>query len=236
MNYFIEILKYIGPFIGVFIGWLLARKNETDKIRYDELRHIKKSLYLLLEIRNQLVLNARINRYIDTLTKQINLLIESEGSETLDPKMINELVKKLIPSLIGPNYQKDIKKQFKKSIERLSEINPTLAYRINGKQNIQDYIENWKDQFNKYFVINNIEDAKKTVEIIEPKLTNEIKNDVEEIIKKVASQIGKKELKIVENIIIEPDDEEITKNVEDYLNKMLKNLKEESSTSPLSKE
>ena len=236
MNYFIEILKYIGPFIGVFIGWLLARTNETDKIRYGELRHIKNSLYLLLEIRNQLVLNARINRYIDTLTKQINLLIESEGSETLDPKMINELVKKLIPSLIGPNYQKDIKKQFKKSIERLSEINPTLAYRINGKQNIQDYIENWKDQFNKYFVINNIEDAKKTVEIIEPKLTNEIKNDVEEIIKKVASQIGKKELKIVENIIIEPDDEEITKNVEDYLNKMLKNLKEESSTSPLSKE
>ncbi len=50
----IEILKYIGSLVGVFVGCLLAHKNENDKIKYSELRQLKRSLYVLLEIINSL--------------------------------------------------------------------------------------------------------------------------------------------------------------------------------------
>lgn len=58
----------------------------------------------------------------------------------------------LINSLIGENYLKDIKKQFMNSIDNLSEIDPLLAYRINGKQNIQDYLNSWEAESKKYFI------------------------------------------------------------------------------------
>ncbi len=222
MDYFIEILKYLGPFIGVLIGWLLTRKSETDKVKYSESKQVKRSLYVLLEIRNQLVVSKRIERFINALTKQLN---ESGlTDEALSSEQLNEFIKKILPSLIGESFQKDLKVQFAKCIDNLSEIDPILAYRINGKQNIQDYINSWENESNSLFEIENIEDFRNAMTHFKPKLINEIKSDLESIIQEIAALIGKGEIQYINGLIQEPEDQDIQADVNEYLEKMFQGL------------
>lgn len=220
MSNILDILKYIGPLLGVFIGSLLTRESQKKKIRYEELRQIKRCLYVFLEIRNQITLNKKIDKYIHILTDQINSQIETNESEQLNPDSLNELVKKLIPSLLGDNFHNDLKDQFRKCVDNLSEIDPLLAYRINGKQNIQDYIDTWEKKSSAYLGINNVKDVKRAVELFKPKLLEEIKTDIEKIIKDVSSLLGKKEQEKIGGILTDPKDEDIRKNTEKYLTRL----------------
>lgn len=220
MESIIEILKYIGPFIGVFIGWLLARKNMSDKIKYSELRQVKRSLYVLLEIRNQIVLTKRMDRYLGVLVKKVNLILRNHIDEKLESGQLMILFKQLLPSLIGESFQKDLKKQFGKCIDNLSEIDPILTYKINGKQNVQDYIQSWEDKTKGYLEFGSIEDIQNAVEYFKPTLIDEIKNDIESIIIEVARLINEKEVENVKKIIAEPEDSEIEIDIESYLEKV----------------
>lgn len=224
MDNFIELLKYIGPVIGVLIGWLLTRKSETDKIKYSEIRQVKRSLYVLLEIRNQLVFSKRLDRYMNVLTGKLNSKIESLIPEKIDANLFKSLLKQILPSLIGDNFQKDLKEQFKKCIDNLSKIDPLLAYRINGKQNIQDYIQSWENESKNYFEFESIEDIQNVLDHFKPKLIDEIKNDLEAIILEVAALINDKEVKNVRDLITEPEDAEIQKDIEEYLNRILEGI------------
>src|SRR5690606_11154324 len=105
-----------------FIGWLLTRKSETDKIRYNEVKQIKRSLFVLLEIRNQLVVSKRFDRYLTVITEQLNEKLKGHTDEIINPKQYSQLIKAIFPSLIGENFQKDLKQQFAKCIESLSEV------------------------------------------------------------------------------------------------------------------
>lgn len=224
MEYVIEILKYIGPFVGVFIGWLLTRKSETDKIRYNEVKQIKRSLFVLLEIRNQLVVSKRIDRYLTVITEQLNEKLKEHTDEKINPKQYGQLIKAILPSLIGENFQKDLKQQFSKCIESLSEIDPVLAYKLNGKQNIQDYISKWENESTNLFEFESFEEIQNVMALYKPKLVDEIKTDLETIIQDVAALIGSDEVKSINNLIEEPEDQEIQEDVKGYLDKMLKGI------------
>lgn len=224
MDYFIEILKYIGPFIGVFIGWLLTRKSETDKIRYNEIRQVKRSLYVLLEIRNQLIVSKRLDNYMKVITEQLNEKLKGITEEKFTPQQFSQLLKNILPSLIGESFQKDLKQQFSKCIESLSEVDPVLAYRLNGKQNIQDYISKWESESKSLFEFESIEDVQNVMDHYKPKLVDEIKSDLESIIQDIAALIGKDEVKNINDLIQEPEEQEIREDVKDYLDKMLKGI------------
>lgn len=75
MDYFIEILKYLAPFVGVLLGWLLTKKSDTDKIKYSDLRQLKRSLYVLLEIRNQLAVYKRTDLFMKAVTERLNQMV-----------------------------------------------------------------------------------------------------------------------------------------------------------------
>jgi len=224
MDYFIEILKYLGPFIGIFIGWLLTRKSETDKIRYNEIKQVKRSLYVLLEIRNQLVVSKRLDRYMTVIIEQINEKLIGHTDEKVNPHQYSHILKAILPSLIGENFQKDLKQQFSKCIESLSEIDPVLAYRLNGKQNIQDYISKWESESTNIFEIESIEDVQNVMDHFKPKLVDEIKIDLETIIQNVAALIGSDEVKSINDLIQEPEDLDIQEDVQRYLDKMLEGI------------
>ncbi len=224
MENFIEILKYIGPFIGVFIGWLLTRKSETDKIKYSEIQQVKRSLFVLLEIRNQLAVSKRIDKYMNILTQKLNSKFESLTPEKIEPNQLKELLKQILPSLIEDDFQEDLKDQFKKCIDNLSEIDPLLAYRINGKQNIQYYIQSWENESKNYFEFESIEEMQDVIEHFKPKLIDEIKVDIETIIIDIAKLINDKEVEKVKEIITEPEDAEIEKDIEKYLNKFFEGV------------
>lgn len=220
MEYVIEILKYIGPFVGVFIGWLLTRKSETDKIRYNEIKQIKRGLFVLLEIRNQLVVSKRIDRYLSVITEQVNSKLNGHTNEKINPKQCNQIIKEILPILIGVNFQKDLKRHFSKCIENLSEVDPVLAYRLNGKQNIQDYISKWETETTNLFEVESFEDIQSVMAYYKPKLIDEIKTDLETIIKDVAVLIGSDEVRNINDLIQEPEDQEIQEDVKDYIDKM----------------
>ena len=220
MENFIEILKYIGPFIGVFIGWLLTRKNDNDKIKYSEKKQIKKSLYVLLEIRNQLAISKRMDKYLSVLVAKINLMLQDYTDEKIEKDQVKGLMEKILPSLVGENFQLDLKEQFVKLIDNLSEIDPILAYRINGKQNIQDYIKSWEDKSKKYFELESVEDIEKSMDFFKPNVINEIKADIEKIIIDIAELINKKEVERIKEIITEPEELEIEEDIEEYLDRI----------------
>jgi hypothetical protein len=71
MSYIIEILEYIGPFVGIYIGWLLGRKSEKDKIKNEEQKVIKSTLFLMLEIRNGLLQLKKIDKSLRILIPKI---------------------------------------------------------------------------------------------------------------------------------------------------------------------
>lgn len=224
MENFIEILKYIGPLVGVYIGWLLTKKSETDKIKYSEIRQIKRSLFILLEIRNQLVVSKRIETSINIFTEKLNIKLEKVSSEKLESNELNEFIKKILPSLIGDNFQKDLNDQFKKCIDNLSEIDPVLAFRINGKQNIQDYMQSWENETNKQLKLENIEDVQLAIQYFRPKMVDEINSDLEEIIIEVANLINGKEVETVKNIINEPTKDDLEYEVDNYIDIMFEGL------------
>lgn len=220
MENFIEILKYIGPFIGVFIGWLLTRKNDNDKIKYSEKKQIKKSLYVLLEIRNQLAISKRMDKYLSVLVAKINLMLQDYTDEKIEKDQVKGLMEQILPSLVGENFQLDLKEQFVKLIDNLSEIDPILAYRINGKQNIQDYIKSWEDKSKKYFELESVEDIEKSMDFFKPNVINEIKGDIETIIIDIAELINKKEVERIKEIITEPEELEMEQDIEEYLDRI----------------
>jgi hypothetical protein len=221
MNYLLEISKYLWPLLGVFLGWLLTQKSETKKNQHNEIRQIKRSLYVLLEIRNQLAVTKRIDRYITSLTEQLNSKIEGESIEKIDKKILIDLVQQIMPSLMGVSYHKDLKEQFRNCIDSLSEIDPLLAYRLNGKQNIQDYIESWQDRSTAILGFDSHEDAIKEIERFKPKLIHEIMTDVESTIEEVARLISKNELARVREAMSEIEDQHVQSQVSEYINRML---------------
>lgn len=226
MENLIDILKYIGPFIGVFIGWLLTRKNDNDKIKYSEMRQIKRSLYVLLEIRNQITISIRMDKYLGILVEKLNLMLKEYTEEKIEAEQFKGLFKQILPSLIGETIQKDLKEQFEKCIDNLSEIDPILTYRINGKQNIHDYIQSWEKESKSYFELESVEDIQNIIEHFKPKLVDELKNDIESIIIDIAHLISKKEVENVKDIIAEPEDLEIEIDIEGYLERIFSELLE----------
>ncbi|WP_299584662.1 hypothetical protein [uncultured Sunxiuqinia sp.] len=230
MENLIEILKYIGPFIGVFIGWLLTRKNENDKIKYSEIRQIKRSLYVLLEIRNQITISKRMDKYLGILVEKLNLMFKEYTEEEIEAEQFKGLFKQILPSLIGENFQKDLKEQFEKCIDNLSEIDPILTYRINGKQNIHDYIQSWEQESKCYFELESVEDIQNIIEHFKPKLVDELKSDIESIIIDIAHLISKEEAENVKDIIAEPEDLEIEIDIEGYLERIFSELLEENES------
>lgn len=204
-----ELLTYFLPLLGVFIGWILTKKNENDKIRYSELRQVKRSLYVLLEIRNQLVVTQKFDGYLKVLAEKINERVQSHTGESVDTMQFKELMRQLLPSLIGNNFRKDLMEQFSKTIDGLSEVDPILAYRISGKQNIQDYLESWDGQAERLFEFEKIEDLQKAKEYFRPKIVDEIDDVLVSMILDVARLISFREVGKVKEIIDKQNDWEV---------------------------
>jgi hypothetical protein len=224
MENIIELVKYIGPLVGVFIGWLLSRKNESDKNKYSETRQIKRSLYVLLEIRNQLVVSKRLDKYLGKIVERLNAKIDSDIDDEIEFEQFKDLMYKILPSITGENYHKDLSEQFKKCIDNLSEINPFLAYRINGKQNIQDYLSSWENESKNYFQFNSIEEIQGAIDLFKPRIIDELKSDLETIMVDVAKLVGSKEVLKVKKTMSEPEEKEIDKDVEEWIDRVYEGI------------
>lgn len=224
MEYFSEIYKGVAPFIGVFIGWLLTRKNENDKIKYSEIRQIKRSLYVLLEIRNQITINMRLDKYSNLYVKKINAATSNISDNLIEKDQFKEYNSNLIATIIGEDYQRNLKEQFVKCIDNLSEIDPIMTYKISGKQNIKDYIESWEIESKKYCNFETDEDFNDIMGHFKPSFVDDIRKNIESLLIDLAHLISNKEVKSIRELLEKPDN--IEKDIDADVEKVLSVMRE----------
>jgi len=221
MDYLIEFLKYIGPFVGVLIGWFLSRKSEKDKIKYDEQKRVKRILFILLEIRNELLQSKKMDKYLRIYIDKVKVKFSISESENIDSSELKLFLKGLITKVNGENNHFDLNNQFNECIDNLSEIDPFLAYRINGKQNIRSFIENWENETKKVLESENINEVENTVGHFRPKLVEEIQNDLSEIINEVTELTGDKNLKEeIMEYLKEPTESDYENDIGEYIDRI----------------
>jgi hypothetical protein len=221
MDYLIEILKYIGPFIGVLIGWFLSRKSEKDKIKYDEQKRVKRILFILLEIRNELLQSKKMDKYLRVYIDKVKVKFNIDESEYIDSSKLKVFLKGLLMKVNGENNHFDLNNQFNECVDNLSEIDPFLAYRINGKQNIRSFIENWENETKKVLESENINEVENMVSHFRPKLVDEIQNDLSEIISEVTELTSDKNLKEeISEFLKEPTESDYENDIGEYIDRM----------------
>lgn len=221
MKIALEILQYIGPFIGVFIGYFLSQRSEKKKIQYDEKKKIKHTLFLLLEIRNELtdILKADkfLRIYVDKVKEKLNVAEPTPEESAL----LKQLMFNLNNTMKSENRADSLEIQFSSCVKNLSEINPLLAYRINGKQDLRRFIENWENQSKQILSLEDFNQTEQMLEHFKPKVINELESDLNEIIKNVAKLTGNKE--IIEDtteLINQKSDGEYENGIAEYVEKM----------------
>jgi len=211
MDKLIEVLKYLGPLIGVFVGWLLTRKNDKDKLVREDKRKLKQTLKTLLDLRYEINLVRRdedfINIYVETVKTKFGELGQLDTEQT---NRIIDLLKKMIEEAgltISKQTSKTTKENFEKAVDNLSEIDPILAYRLSGKQNIQEFFGEWEEISKKSLDewVTDKDEVKNMIQHFRPKLLNEAIMDLDSVLTEIATQIDNKTLSRTKEIIAERD-------------------------------
>jgi hypothetical protein len=128
----------------------------------------------------------------------------------------------MMDKLNGETTEIELNKKFNLCIQNLAEIKPLLAYQINGKQNVRKYVDEWETEIRKLESLDNVADVENTLAHFKPKLIDEIKSDLNEIINEIATLVDDKNTKTeTKELLIEPTEKEFEKEFSDYIDKML---------------
>lgn len=207
MTLVVEIIKYLLPVFAVAIGWMLSQLGERNKWIREDKRKLKRTLFYLLEIRYHLKLFEIDDESIDTLYSMIK---DKLGRLKEVQELSKENFKLVVGFFIGglknnkPQViQRDVEslnKTFVQCIDTLSEVDPLLAFRLKGKENIQqtlkEALEGTKSSILEYVRdANDVSELQKAVQHFEPKILSETLRDLEAIMLDVANQIGKSTLR-----------------------------------------
>lgn len=218
MENIIEILKYIGPFVGVYIGWILSQKSEKYKINYEEQKRIKNTLFNMLEIRNNLLQYEKIDRTLRLVISKIKAHPKYVVDDEINSTYFKNFIGKLLFNF-NENYENDFGVKFNQSVVNLSEINPVLAFRINGKQNVKKFIESWETESIKILDADKVEEIEEALLYFKPRLVNEINSDLIEIINDIMDLIGdddikKETIEVIRNKTQQENDADLTEYID----------------------
>lgn len=194
-------IKELLPLIGVAIGWFLSEKGKILNDKRQDKRKLRKLLYFLLELRFHFTKEHSFELGLDKVIDLYkNKLVEKFKIDKNDPQidLVFNSLKPVVEQLISKHLVQDdkygyLKKDIDKMLVELAEIFPIMAYELNGRQNIKERLES----VNKYIgdfqsLANEMPfDLKKW---ISPKFTNDLLIELDESIKKIASQIDKQTL------------------------------------------
>jgi len=186
MKIILEILQYVGPFIGVLIGWFLSQRSEIKKIQYDERKKVKNTLFLLLEIRNELTNILQEDKFLRTFVDKVKEKLNVAEPTAREHIMLKEFMSNLKSTMKSENHSDKLENQFLSCVHNLSEINPILAYRISGKQDLRKFIENWEKQSRQVLILEDFKQTEQLLEHFKPKVINELEMELRDIIISVA--------------------------------------------------
>jgi hypothetical protein len=201
----IEILKYAFPLIGVCIGWILTQLTEKNKAAREDKRKVKKTLYYLLEVRYQLSLycleEAEIGMYLTIVKKKFSHYSDiSQLDDAVFKAVIEALLKQIIgekPLLTDSEIQ-NLNANYLKCIDTLSEVDPILAFKLDGRQNIKTLLKEAIERTKGLQLSeltqnqNDVEHISEVFSKLEPNLLKQVLLDIEDIMLSLAKKVDSK--------------------------------------------
>ncbi len=228
-------IKTILPLFGVIIGWLLSESGKIFSDKRQDKRKLRKLLFFLLELRfhftKELTIELEMNKYIEILK---NKLAARLGIDKNHPEL-NIDVNAWRPfweQITSRNKTHDDKFEYlgeniDKILIELAEIYPILAYELSGQHNIKERL----NKVDNYFT--ELQSAADKINFdvkqwINPRLTKNLLEDIDDSIKNIASQIDKQTLKIssekINKMANDDDEKEMEIFIEEYLESVIKNI------------
>ena len=225
-----DVLKYSFPLLGVFVGWLLTQLGERFKVVREDKRRIKKTIYYLLEVRHHLGFFAGDEQgisYVAVLRNKFSAFFPKDLTDEI-VAALSLFLKNVLKEnpLITEDDLRNLSINYARSIESLSEIDPILAFRLHGRQNIQLVLKNLAERM-KVSVAqltnnpNDVNEVDNAIEKIGPNVINELLDDLDEIILSLAKKIDRKTYHDAKRRLGVTMSMEQQKQLEKFIEKML---------------
>jgi hypothetical protein len=231
---YIEIISSLNllALLGGLAIWFLNRKKEKDKIKYDERKQVKRILFVLLEIRNQIIIPRKIDMFSKIYPEVIKEKALSLGEDVTN--FSNESASAFFKPLITKLYSElkmdddSLLEQFNLCVSSLSEIDPLLSYQINGKQNIKRYLDKWEDSMTEYYKESGEEVSSEELNTlnnhIKPFISDSILKDFDDMVLDIAKLINRRTKKKTKGILKIQTAEEIKNEMKSEIENLFNTL------------
>ena len=228
-----EWIKIILPIVGVIIGWLLSESGKVFTDRRHDKRKLKKLLFFLLELRyrfeRELSYEMDLDKYINLIKPKLaeRLGVESNITDlTIGLDTWKPILKRIISKTKQDEEEFDyLNENIDKILIELAEIFPILAFELNGKHNIKDRL-NKANNYAKEVEALSIDMPFDIRGLINPKLTKELLQDLNESIEMIAKKIDKKTLQLSKDKISIENSNEDEKKLSILMDQFLNELSE----------
>jgi len=225
-----ELLNYITTLIAIVIGWGL---NEASKIwtgKRQDKKKLKKLLFYLLELRYYLSVEDnhefKIKQFVSRYIDKVKVKYDVQDEEINMDQVMHFLSYMLTDRLEHSNQFELLEQNIDTVIEDLSEILPVMAYELNGQHRIKERLSNADNYFEnmKIHLGSQPFDFK---EWLMPKINDELLDDLEESILRIAKKIGRKTRNQAEQklFMLNETQDEIMEDLDEFINEYLEKVK-----------
>lgn len=230
-----EWIKTILPLIGVGFGWILSERGKEFADKKQDKRKLKKLLFFLLELRfhfaKELSTELDLDKYLSILRNKIAHRFGIDQNDTEFEVGLSTL-KPFLEQLITRGKILDerlafLSENIDKILIDLAEIFPILAYELSGQHNIKERLNKVDDYFSEIQSLTEEVpfDLKKW---INPKLTKELLDDLDESIKKIAKKIDNQtynsSIDKIAKMTFKDNDAEMNIIFDELLEKVMENI------------
>ena len=179
-----SVLAFLLTMIATIVGWLMNELSQWFKNSREEKRILKKVIFNLLET-YAIFLRSNIEKEVEYITD----FVHSELDELDKTKYSKEVLKNFyleiyeISSFKALKFElNNIKKNYKDSMIELSQINPIIAYKLNGEtdyferfENAEKEINNLKTNLQAHFLENMDFNSSEIIRIFRPEILKKTK-------------------------------------------------------------
>lgn len=142
-----KLLATVVAFFGTFIAAALASIGYLYRMRIEQKKSFRKVLYFLLEIRNSVLANlfdpeTAAKQYFEHIESKLSAFGNTSPIEI--PEQIRMMIVEHFRSVVSTQAT-DIKARllapFEQALLEMASINPTLAYRLYGKEKVMELVD-----------------------------------------------------------------------------------------------
>lgn len=192
-----DVKTYIIPFVGlfgIFLGWILNQWNSVVAIQRENKGNLKLVLFNLLEV-HYILVNTDEQEFVKNIKEHV---FDKHFPKEMQTFFSNEVILKLygefIKNHLFPRLYKrlpKIKESYEKDLDTIKKVDPILAFRLSGRTDILDYLNNFSELLEPLEENDNDKQtSKKIASSLTPNLRKNMIETFEENIIDVAYQIN----------------------------------------------